>query len=891
MRRFPLLRCVALSFLIPFLLVVAAPARAAVGSVTGIVQGPGGEPLESASVMVLGTEFGAITGHDGRFQIRNLPTGTYEIRVLLMGFRTEIRKNVVVSSGLPLELEITLVESVVARFREVRVEARRTKVDRDETQIIHRMDTENIDALPIDTVKELAELENGVTLQAGELHVNGERGGLQIVLGDVKIAAPLGGTYEPMTNGTATAELVTGGFNAEYGDFSGGLLIVTTPEGSDRFSGSLDYSTDDFGAPDKTYDNFDRLGLAFGGPTSVRGLSYFMAFQGTLEDGFLKTCDQGPRQTILDFIREGPRQSNELNAQGKLAWRVGPNQKLTFEVLKQNRRHDIYSHLFSRDGYVETRVDTLRDGSIAVRYGRFSAAREDSTFVPYNAAGHTPDVHDDFSAMNAVWTHTLSRNTFYSVKLSRMQFDFDMRVGGQRAWEYNGDAFQPWTNQIDFKTEPFFATHGDYPRLTERHTATWLVKNDFNHRIGEHEIKTGAEARYNDLQLFSIQFPLTINPDDTYGAFRSQYHYYNPEGSWYVQDRWLHEGMVLNAGFRVDLFSVGQQLDLSEVESRSRNQVSPRVGIAYPISDRDVFSFHYGRFSKVPDRASIFENRSVSSQVRGNPNLVNETSVAYQAAFQHMFTKDVFGQFGVYFKDIFGLLSIERLSQGNNPGFVNTFVNKDYASARGFEVSIEKKFSHYFGGELSYGYSQASGVASDPNQQLNTALLYLPISEQPLDWDQRHSVSAQMIFQKPEDWLASVIWTYGSGFPFTPSSRNERKLDPSLTNSRRLPSITSLNMQFEKHYTLWRQDMKFFLRGNNVLDVRNIADLEPDNWPNPPSTNNNDYRAFYTETGRAGGAYLGEDVNQDGIEDWIPVNDPRVFQEGRSVRMGLGMKF
>ena len=45
------------------------------------------------------------------------------------------------------------------------------------------------------------------------------------------------------------------------------------------------------------------------------------------------------------------------------------------------------------------------------------------------------------------------------------------------------------------------------------------------------------------------------------------------------------------------------------------------------------------------------------------------------------------------------------------------------------------------------------------------------------------------------------------------------------------------------------------------------------------------------ETGRAGGAYLGEDQNGDQVEDWVAVNDPRVFQEGRNLRVGLGLKF
>ena len=47
---------------------------------------------------------------------------------------------------------------------------------------------------------------------------------------------------------------------------------------------------------------------------------------------------------------------------------------------------------------------------------------------------------------------------------------------------------------------------------------------------------------------------------------------------------------------------------------------------------------------------------------------------------------------------------------------------------------------------------------------------------------------------------------------------------------------------------------------------------------------------YYTETGRTGGAYL-QDVNGDNILDWVALNDPRVYEEGRNVRMGLSITF
>jgi outer membrane receptor protein involved in Fe transport len=349
--------------------------------------------------------------------------------------------------------------------------------------------------------------------------------------------------------------------------------------------------------------------------------------------------------------------------------------------------------------------------------------------------------------------------------------------------------------------------------------------------------------------------------------------------------------MVINAGIRYDVFSVGDQLSASVVENRIRDQWSPRLGIAYPVTHRDVLSFHYGRFSQVPNRQYIFENRSSAVPVRGNPNLENQTTVAYQAALQHMFGEAVFGQFTVYFKDIFGWISTEDVQSGDSPQLVTQFVNKDYASSRGFEISLTKRFNGYFSGDLAYSYGVATGLASDPNVQQQVDFLYLPIAEQPLNWDQRHTVSVSGTAANPHHWSVSVLWNFGTGFPYTPRFRNERQFDPARVNSGRLPTTSTLTIQAEKHFRIWGQAIRFFLRGHNILNTKNIRQLSPQNWPPPPGTLPTDYEVFYTETGRAGGAFQGEDLNEDGIKDWVALNDPRVFAEGRSVRLGVGMSF
>ena len=85
-------------------------------------------------------------------------------------------------------------------------------------------------------------------------------------------------------------------------------------------------------------------------------------------------------------------------------------------------------------------------------------------------------------------------------------------------------------------------------------------------------------------------------------------------------------------------------------------------------------------------------------------------------------------------------------------------------------------------------------------------------------------------------------------------------------------------------------DAYALMDARNVLDATNIQNPSPGRRSPFVNTAGDDYTIYYTETGRAGGAYL-QDINGDNVLDWVPTNDPRVFEEGRNVRMGVSVTF
>ncbi|MGH7725556.1 MAG: TonB-dependent receptor [Candidatus Eiseniibacteriota bacterium] len=890
-------RRVSAFFLILGSLLAVGFAGDAAAQATGVVKGRvmvGKEPGGFANVIVLGTRRGAQTDDQGNFTITAVPVGTHQLRVQLPGYEAR-QQSITVNAGANDVGSINLgsQQKVVKEIEEVRVTAQRL-IDTKSSTTKQTVTGEALNDLPVENLQEAVGLKAGVVATGGELHVRGGRSGeIKYQVDGIEVSNPLFGNAASIANlSVAGADVLTGGIDAEYGNALSGIVNISTREGGDKFGGEVQWHTDRYGENTKTYNNYDRFTVGLGGPTPVKNLTYFLTYEGVFSDTYLDAGMTRSTRTVFDFITLGNRQSNQINTNMKLAFRPRGTQKLTFEAINNHAIQTPYNHMWSRKGYVSVTTDESTGRDI---YGRWSFFQEDSTFRYENLADHVPTTDNRFQQLKAVWTHSLTPRDVYTVRLSRFKFDTETTVASQEPWEYQIQSPGYWFGNQEF--DPFFATHGDFPVYANQATTTWTGKGDYTTtRWKGHTFKAGLEAVYNAVELVSMQFP-NQEAQGLPGLNRSDFTNYNPEGSMFVQDRWEYEGLVLNAGLRYDIFTPGPQIPDEDLPNgRYKRQISPRLGVAYPISDRDVLSFHYGWTFQTPQRSFVFENRGSQSTVavRGNPDLEPETNISYQAAVQHLFSKDVSGQFAVFFKDIFGLISVRQEIDPLTGLLVPVFVNQDYASARGFEASLVKRFSHKFSTEVNYTYSIATGVASDPNTGLQFAngnLLYLPISEQALDWDQRHTLNANLILRDPGKWGVSFLWTFGSGLPYTPTFRNDRRPDPKFTNTRRQPSISVLSIIGDKYFRIWGQNVTFFVDARNVLDSQSIANLAPSNFPNPYINQvGNDYLIYYTETGRAGGAYL-KDTNGDREDDWVAVNDPRVFSEGRNIRIGIGVTF
>jgi hypothetical protein len=553
---------------------------------------------------------------------------------------------------------------------------------------------------------------------------------------------------------------------------------------------------------------------------------------------------------------------------------------------------------------------------------KFSNFQDDSSYVFFNSATRTPEIETDNLQLKLSFNHNISEDLLYTINLSRLEFNRAQTVSDKQPNEFTsaglpvdlpgaGDThIESGITQAVWYTDPdnpYFITAYDFPFYSNRKTIQYLMKSDItSEKIKGHRMRTGIQLIYNDLDNDARTFPAQRRRDAITGGWQQGlnaniFHNFNTEGAAYVQDKWEYEGMVVNAGARLEFFSTGNNdkilINNEEIDpavEQYKYNWSPRLGFAFPITDRDKFFFHYGRFTQWPSRTFLFATQDAIGAIGtlGNPNLGPELTVSYQAGISHQFTDDIAGNFVVFNKDIYGLVSSTLVTDDSTGIQSLRFINRTYASSRGLEVSLEKRLTKHVGFEVYYTYSFADGVASDSDFGRSAdGLTHLPTEELPLDWDQRHTFNVTLRLTDRNDWGATAIYQYGSGLPWTPFDRFARLQDPTLENSNRLERTHRLSVQGRKKFNIYGRELTLFFEGRNLLDedVLLPGGDRPGVFPGMVVAQM-DNGSYLTETGRFGGAYR-QDIDDDGLDDFVAVNDPTVWEQHRIWRIGFGFEF
>lgn len=213
------------------------------GKLSGVVNSADGTPLAGANVVLDGTSMGAATDENGRYYILDVPVGKYSVRADYIGFKTHTVNNIRVSAGLTTGLDFALAIAAI-EGEEVIVTAERPLINLNATNTMAILDAETVQALPMRNLRDVVDLQAGVV----DGHVRGARSGDNAYYLDGVLLRDgwSGNNYVSMISQRSVSEISIqqGGLGAEYGNATGGVMLVTTETGGSKFNASAEFVND-----------------------------------------------------------------------------------------------------------------------------------------------------------------------------------------------------------------------------------------------------------------------------------------------------------------------------------------------------------------------------------------------------------------------------------------------------------------------------------------------------------------------------------------------------------------------------------------------------------------------------------------------------------------------
>ena len=262
-------------------------------------------------------------------------------------------------------------------------------------------------------------------------------------------------------------------------------------------------------------------------------------------------------------------------------------------------------------------------------------------------------------------------------------------------------------------------------------------------------------------------------------------------------------------------------------------QLSPRIGIAYPITDKGVIHVSYGHFFQVPNFSFLYENpefeitNNNNGGILGNADLKPEKTVMYEIGFKQEIAYRTAIDLTVFYRDTRDWVGVSTTIKKYPVGNYRKYENKDYANTRGFTLVLDRQFSGGFGGGIDYTWMIAEGTYSNPQDayfdaQDNQAPR---LSMLPLNWDQTHTLNLRATLGG-KNWIVSSIGKIWTGKPYTPefktgSISGAGAFAGFADNSERKPNIFDLDLRASYSLSLLGLNSKIYCNIYNLLDIRN----------------------------------------------------------------------
>ncbi len=975
------------------------------GKIVGkVVDKQTGEALPGAGVIIQETGQGTATDIDGSYVILNVRPGTYTLKASYIGYRDQIVEGVEVKADLTTEVNFYLSPSALVESTVV-VKSTRKLVEKTATTTERRMSSRDIENLPY------TDFQAAINMQAGVTGVNIIRGGrtdeVAYYIDGMQVTSPIYGSYYSNLNTSAIQEmsLITGGFNAEYGQALSGVINVVTKEGGPKYEGSFSVRTDEI-LPQKDSRGETYIEFSQGGPIPglKKYLRYFISGYGHYRDG-RRAFNYQPEFPIVSAYENGTDEFRAFVDTAEVWWydSTVPYLPRYYKDLLDTARYwqnwyndhpYMLPHTGEQEYRLQGKLSILPAKNIKVLLSGF-VSRDQWDSYDQNFKYRLFRYRSSLRRQNQVTftlNHIVKNNLFYTLNLGRF---YEFYMFGIKDPDYESSRTESFMNGLfkDYRFIPCaaynpgdpttysyyfpyyyhynnpwgigdqsyvrFVGEGDYRVYHAQSTITNSAKWDLTWQATKHhEFKTGFEIRAHELKFYHNSLPWDPNPflsyfgDSVYNArYLAALEPVKPvQGAYYIQDKMEFEGLVVNAGLRFDYVNPNYhyyinvsdirpdsllQIDPSTVEpikTEPKYQISPRLGISHPITERQVLHFAYGYFFQTPPLIYFYDGTNNTpiqlaqrgNNIVGNPNLNAEKQIAYEAGVSTQIGQYSAFDVTAFYKDIYRWVGTREVLAAPNPFYI--YVNADYGNVKGMEFTYQysaPRLSY----RLAYTLQYAEGTASDPFESyLNSYYQFwgldprtgqplpVPHNTMPLSYDIRHTINAQVSYTTPKglgpagflgDITLTLIQRSHSGTPYT--KRDLRGNVIGNPNGARTPWIHRTDLTVMKRVKLKGLTFRLSLEAFNIFNTKNVYSVysatgEPDNSGAIAGLRE---QMFGVDTFRIGdiGYNPLRDINGDGMltphemyESYIKAlkdfeYDPDNFGAPRAIRFGIALEF
>lgn len=210
-------------------------------NITGIVKDENNNPVEGATVAIKKLGIGTSTDKQGRFELKNIPAGTYELEISFVGFKAA-QRTITIGNEVPAEITVTL-QAAIAGLSDVVIVGYGTQRKRDVTGTISSVKGDDFKNLPVsNSAQALQGRASGVDIiradgAPGSIPAIRIRGTGTINSSDPLVVidgVPVGGLNDVSPNDIASIEILKdASASAIYGTrAANGVILITTKRGN-----------------------------------------------------------------------------------------------------------------------------------------------------------------------------------------------------------------------------------------------------------------------------------------------------------------------------------------------------------------------------------------------------------------------------------------------------------------------------------------------------------------------------------------------------------------------------------------------------------------------------------------------------------------------------------